>query len=116
MPEAAYRKMRAINRQRRNDHIDARAVSETRIHHGRRFIHAPADGRYDFVDDVHEVRIVLEHDVAFLKNACALYIDLLGPVDKNVVDGWVLEEWLKRTKAEDLIQHFKGKPFTLASA
>src|SRR5258708_7565209 len=116
MTESAYRKMRAINRQRRDNYIDARAISAARVYHRRRFIDAPSDGRYDLIDDVHQVSIVLEHDVAFFKNARALNVDLLGPVDKNVIDRWILEKWLERTEAENFIHHLEGESFTLATA
>ena len=64
--EAADGEQRAVDGQRRNDDVDARAVEQARIHHRRRLVDAAADRGDDLVDDVHQVRFVLEDDVGLL--------------------------------------------------
>ena len=49
--------------------VDAGAVRQARVHHRRRLVHASSDRGDDLVDDVHQVRVVLEHDVAFFKHS-----------------------------------------------
>ena len=54
------REQRAVDRQRRNDGVDARAVRQARVHHRRAVVDAPADAADDAVDDAQQVRVVLE--------------------------------------------------------
>ena len=58
--EAADGHRRAIERQRRNDGVDARSVGQTGIDHRRRLIHAASDARHDAVDDLQQVPVVAE--------------------------------------------------------
>ncbi len=86
-PEAADGDDGAIDRERRNDDVDARAVGETGVHHRRRFIDAAANSGDDLVDDVHEVHLVLEGDPGLFKDSGALDVDGVVRVDQDVVDG-----------------------------
>ena len=61
--EAADGEQRAIDGQRRNDDVHARAIRQARIHHGRRFVDPPAYRGDNLVDDVHQVGIVFEGHV-----------------------------------------------------
>ena len=56
--EAPDRHAGAVERQRRNDRVDARAVRKPGIDHGRGFIHPPADAGHDAVDHLHQVLVV----------------------------------------------------------
>ena len=58
--ETADGKQRAVHRQRRNDGVDARAVAQARVHHGRRFVDAAAHLADDLVDDAQQVLVVAE--------------------------------------------------------
>src|SRR5947208_8725409 len=115
MPETANREVWPVNREGRNDDIDTRSIRKSCVHHGRRLIHTPPDGRDDLVNDVHEVRVVLEHDVAFFEDAGTFHIDLLGAVDQDVIDGWILEQWFQWTKAENFIENFERQALALAA-
>ncbi len=71
----AYRENRTIHRQRRNDDVDARSVGQARIAHGRRFVHPPPHLGDDLVDDVAQMRLVLEHDIGLLQHAGPLHVN-----------------------------------------
>ena len=58
--EAADAEARPVERQRRNDGVDARAVRQARVDDGLRFVDAAAHLRDDLLDDVQQVRVVLE--------------------------------------------------------
>ena len=90
MTETADGEMRSVNREGRNDDVDTRSVRKAGVHHWRGLIHTPSDCRNNLVNDVHQVRVILEHNVAFLKESSALYIHLLGAVDQDVINGWIL--------------------------
>ena len=75
--EAADREHRAVERERRDDRVDARAVLESRIDHRRRLVDAPTDRRDDAVDDVHQVRVVVEAHLGQFELAVALDVDLV---------------------------------------
>ena len=63
LAESANREDRSIYRKRRNDDIDAGAVSQTGVAHGRRLIYAPSYLRNDFVDDMAKMSVVFECDI-----------------------------------------------------
>ena len=96
--------MRAVNRQGRNDHIDAGSVGESGVNHGRRFVHAPSDRRNNLIDDAHQVRVILEDDFGFFQKAGALNVNFPGAIHQNVADRRVLQQWRKRPQTEDFIQ------------
>ena len=60
--ETADAEARAVQRQRRNDGVHARAVLQARVHDRLRFIDAAAHLGDDLFDDVQQVRVVLEAD------------------------------------------------------
>ena len=90
--EAADAEARAVQRQRRNDGVDARAVLQARVHDGLRFVDAAADLRDDLFDDVQQVRVVLEPDGGLRQLAVPLDEDLVVAVDQDVRDGRLLEQ------------------------
>ncbi len=104
--ETADRQHRPVHRERRNDGVDARAVAQARVHHGRGFVHAPADLRNDFVDDPQQVLAIAEIYGGQLQQALALDVNLPVGVDQNVGDGGILQQRLERAQAEHLVQHF----------
>ena len=73
--EAADRKNRAIDGQRRNDGIHARAVGQAGIHHGRGLVDPAADLGDNLLDDVHQVMVVFEDHVGLLQHPAALDIN-----------------------------------------
>ena len=88
--EAADAETRAVERQRRNDGVDARAVGQARVHDGLRFVDAAAHLGDDLLDDVQQVRVVLEADRGFGELAVALDEDLVVAVDQDVARWWAL--------------------------
>ncbi len=63
---------------------------------------------------MHQVVVVLEHDVGFFQHAAALDVHHLGGVDQNVADGRVLQQRLQRAQPEDLVHHLVGQAGALA--
>ena len=86
--EAADRQDRAIDRQRRDDGVHARAVRQAGVDHRARFVHAPAHARNDFLDDLHQVG-VNHTDPRFqdvrVRQAILYAIDRLGAANAVVV-------------------------------
>ena len=93
--------------------LTRRAVRQAGVHHRRRFIDAPADLRHDAVDDLQQVVVVAELDVALFHLAAAFDVNLLRPVDEDVADRRVLEQHLQRAEAERLVEHFVDEPLAL---
>ena len=93
----------AVQRERRDDRVDAAAVGQARVDHRRRLVDAPADLRDDLVDDAHHVRVVDEADVGPLELAAALDVDPVGRVDHDLRDGVVAQQRLDRPVAEDVV-------------
>ena len=90
--EPADRQHRAVERQRRNDRVDTRAVGQARVHHRARLVDAPAHRADDALDDAQQVLVVLEDDVGLFEPALALDVDLVGAVDQDVGDRRVAQE------------------------
>ena len=100
--EFSDRNQRSIDGDRPDRDVDARAVAQPRIDHGRGFIDAPSDRRDDPVDDAQEVRFILEMDLGLLQLPEALDVAALVRVDENVGDRRVLQQRLERTIAGHL--------------
>ena len=66
VPKRRMESARPIERQRRNDRVDARAVGQAGIDHGRGFVHPAADARNDAVDDLQQMAIVAERRIDLL--------------------------------------------------
>ena len=88
--EAADAEAGAVERQRRNDGVDARAVLQARVHDRLRFIDAAAHLRDDLFDDVQQVRVVLEAHRGLGELAVALDEYLVVAVDQDVARCWAL--------------------------
>ena len=102
--ELADREQRAVERQRRDDRVDAAAVGEAGVDHRRGFVDPAADRGDDLLDDPQQVPLVLEADRRRLQHAVALDEDLVVAVDQDVGDGRVLEQRLERAQAEQLVE------------
>ena len=107
VPETTNRHVRAINGQRRDDHVHTGAIGQAGIHHRRRFIDTTADRRNNLVNDVHQVRIILEHDLGLFELAPSLDVNLLGSINEDVSDCGILQQRLQRTQTKDLVQNLK---------
>ncbi len=53
--------------------------------------------------------LVLEPHRQRLKHAGTFHVNALVAVDQDVVDGWILEQRLKRTKAGHFIEDFRNE-------
>ena len=115
-PEAADRHRRAVERQRRNDRVDARAVGQTRVHHRARLVDAAADDADDALDDLQQVAVVLEDDVGLLELAVALDVDLVVAVDQDVGDRRIAQQRLERPEAEQLVEDVRDQRLALEQA
>ncbi len=105
----------AVQRQRRNDRIETRAVDHAGVDHRAGLVHAAAHLRNDAVDDLHQVVVVAEDNAGLLHLAAALAVDVLRAVDENVADRRVLQQHLQRPEAEGLVEHFAYQPLALVA-
>src|SRR6185437_8403588 len=105
-PEAANAEAWAVEGDRWNDGIDAGAVWQAGVHHRAGFIDAPADFRYDAVDDLQQVIVVAEFDLGLLQFAAALNVHLERAVDENIADGRIFEKDFEWAEAERFVEHF----------
>jgi len=85
-----------IERERRDDGVDAGAVGQARVDHRARLVDAPADRADDALDDLHDVRIVPEHEGSPLETSLTLDVHPVEAIDQNVGDGGVAEQRLER--------------------
>src|SRR6185369_16589845 len=74
----------AAKRQRRDDHIDAAAVLETRVAQWGGLVDTAADLVHDPLRDLEKMLLVPELDLGNLELALALDVGLLGAVDHDV--------------------------------
>ncbi len=102
--EAADGKRRAVDRDGRDDGVDAGAVGKPGVHHGRGLVDAASHGRDDAVDDLLQVRVVLEARPRELDLPVALHVDVPVGVDQDVRNGRVVHEGLDGPQAEDLVE------------
>ena len=68
-----------VDRERRDDDVDAAAVGKARVADRARFVDAAADLAHDALTDVHQLRVVAEADVGALDLARDLDVGLAGP-------------------------------------
>ena len=114
--EAADGEAGAVKRERRDNGVDAGAILQAGVHHGRRFIDAAADAGDDAVDDLHQVLVVFEREPRDFKLAAALDVDAVETVDENIGDGRILEQGLERAEAEDFVENFARQALAFGEA
>ena len=115
-PEAADRQHRTVERERRDDRVDARAVRQPGVDHRARLVDAAADRADDALDDLHHVRVVAEDQRGLLQPSLALDVDLVVAVDEDVGDRRVAQQRLERTEAEDLVEDLDDQRVALELA
>ena len=111
--EAPDRHRRAVQRERRDDHVDALSGRQPRVDHRARLVHAPVHLRHDPVDRLVELRLVAEPDVRALEPAVALDEDLVDPVDHDLRHRRVGEQRLEHAEADRLVDHLADQPRAL---
>ena len=108
--EAADRERRAVDRQRRDDDVDARAVGEPRVDHRAELVDPTAERREDPLDGVAKGTVGLEPDLGRLDPPTPLDVDLVGPVHHHLSDGGVGEHLLERAEADRVPQDQLADP------
>ena len=98
--KAPDREDRAVERQRRDDDVHARAVGQPRVAERLALVDAPPQRREDALDRVAQVGLAGEARGGRLDAAFTLDPDPAGPVDHHLVDGVVGQEGLERPEAE----------------
>src|SRR6185437_8431633 len=107
--ELADRHRRAVQAERRDDRVHARAVGQAGVDHGRGLVDAAPDLGHDLVEDPAQVRVVGEAGVGREDPAAALDEDLTVVVHHDLGDGLVLQEPLERAVAGDLVRDLAGE-------
>ena len=95
---------RAVERERRNDGVDAGTVGQAGVHHRRRFVHAAAHARNDAVDDLKQVPVVAERCIRAGQQAAFLNEHMVLVVDHDVGDLLIFEQRLERPETEYFIE------------
>ena len=102
-----------VQRERRNDRVDARAVRKAGVHHRRRFVDAPPDPGHDTVDDLHQMRVAMKGRVRPFELAAALDVNVSRPVDEDVGYDGVLHQRLEWPEAEGLVPDLEHEALPL---
>src|SRR6202171_2012777 len=101
--EFADRQCGAIDRQRRNDGVDARAVGKPGVADRRGFVDAPADLADDALTDIEQLRVVAETDSGALNAARDFDAHRTGAVDHDVRDVVARQQRFKRAISENVV-------------
>ena len=96
---------RSLQRQRRNDGIDAAAVGKARIDEGGRLVDVASQRRDDALDHAHHRLRRAERFFDALQLAFPLHVDLGRAVDHDLADRVVGEPGLQRTEPEGFVEH-----------
>src|SRR6202035_5992294 len=103
----------AVERQRRHDGVDARAVGEARVADRRGFVDAPADLADDALADVQQLLIVAEADAGALDAARDFDEYRAGAVDHDVGDVVARQQRLQRAVSENVVADVVEQLFLL---
>ena len=103
----------AVDRQRRHDGVDARAVGEAGVADRRGFVDAPADLADDALADVEQLLVVAEADAGLLDLAGDFDEHRAGAVDHDVGDVVARQQRLQRTVAEHVVADVVEQLFLL---
>ena len=93
----------AVDRQRRHDGVDARAVRQARVADRRGFVDAAADLADDALADIQELLVVAEADAGLLDLAFDFDVDRAGAVHHDVGDVVARQQRLERAEAEHVV-------------
>ena len=103
----------AVERERRHDHVDARAVRQARVADRRGFVDAPADLADDALADVEKLLVVAEADAGLLNLAGDFDVDRAGAVHHDVGDVVARQQRLERAVAEHVVADVVEQLFLL---
>src|SRR3954451_5037615 len=105
----------AVDRQRRNDGVDAGAVGETRVADRRGFVDAAADLADDALADVEQLLVVAEADAGLLDLARNFDEYRAGAVDHDIGDVVARQQRLQRAVAEHVVADVVEQFFLLGN-
>ncbi len=103
LPEFADREGDPVDRQRRRDDVDARAVEQARVADRRGLVDSAPDLADDALADVHQLRIVSEPNAGELDLAVHLDEAARRTVDHDVGDVVAGKQRLERPEAEHVV-------------
>ena len=107
---------RAVDRERRDHGVDARAVGQAGVDHRARLVDAAADPGDDLVDRASQVALVGEPGGHRSQPAVLLDEDRVVAVDHDLGDVAVVQELLDRPVADDVVADLLGDPQPVARA
>jgi hypothetical protein len=110
--EATDRERRAVDRQRRDDDVDARAVAEPPVHHRTELVDPAAERGEDPFDRVAERPLRREPNLGRLDPPVALDVDLVRAVHHHLGDRGVRQHLLERPEADRVPQDQLANPGT----
>ena len=93
----------AVDRERRHDDVDARAVRQARVADRRGFVDAAADLADDALADVQKLLVVAEPDAGLLDLALDFDVGRAGAVHHDVGDVVARQQRLERPVAEHVV-------------
>ena len=102
-----------VDRERRHDDVDARAVRQARVADRRGFVDAAADLADDALADVEQLLVVAEADAGLLNLAVDFDVDRAGAVDHDVGDVVARQQRLERAVAEHVVADVVEQLFLL---
>ena len=94
--ELSDRQRGAVDRERRDDGIDARAVGKAAVDHRRVIVDPPADEGGDLANHADQLGVARESDVGGDQLALAFDVDLVRAIDHHLADGVVVEQGCDR--------------------
>src|SRR5439155_13413743 len=113
LPEFPDRERGAVDRQRRDDGVDARAVGKAGVADRRRFVDAPADLADDALTDIEELLVVAETDAGALNLAADLDEHRTGAVDHDIGDVVARQQGLERAVSKHVVADVVEQLFLL---
>ena len=102
--ELADGQLGAVERERRDDRVDAAAVGQAGVHHRARLVDASADLADDLVDRAAQVGLVGERGARLDQLAAPLDVDGVERVDHDLGEARVAQQGLDRAVAEDVVR------------
>src|SRR5208283_3898110 len=107
-------KNRPIDRERRSDHIDARAVGKTRVANWRSLVNPAPDLADDTLTNVHQLRVVAKANVGQLNLAADLDEGTGCAIHHDIGDVVAAKQWFERPVAENVIANIVDQIFLFA--
>ena len=104
-----------MNRQRREDDVDAAAIQQATVHHRAGFVDAPTNLRGNLLSDGSDMIIVAEPHRNPFQLAISLHVDITRTVHHDIVDRLVQQQRTERPVARHVIGNLVREQKLLAS-